>query len=197
MPNSYSKPVNLTITNTHLTDIKGDGFSSGYHALSKIRLEQEPIREGVEAVNVTTDKLDPRIPASGTLDVVTDYKRVLISASDVLQHSNDAVNEHTETAYTKVKEIITAIKGTYRVKFDMSTSLQNDGFGRVYKNGVAHGTEQQTTQESTYETWSEDLEFDVGDLIQLYSKNAGIYDVRTRNFRLYGDIVNNFHNSVV
>ncbi len=113
-----------------------------------------------------------------------------VSASDTLVSSNDGAGSSTETSYTKVKEIqYNDIGGTIRVKFDLTTpsALSDTVYGKIYKNGIAYGTERSTNQDlPDYDTFSEDLAFNSGDLIQLYvNKSGAAPSVNFRNFRLY------------
>jgi len=76
----------------------------------------------------------------------------------------------TSTSYAKVKEMVAGFTGTHRITFEMKES--GSGFNpraRIYKNGVAFGTEQSSTGNSYVEK-VEDLSFTEGDLIQLYVK---------------------------
>ena len=107
-----------------------------------------------------------------------------VTAGDLLVSSADVESSNNTTTYTKRKEFSVLIGGTYRVKFDLKQ--QNSSYiayGTIYKNGVAFGIEH-TTQSLSYVTFSEDLEFTAGDLIQLYVKSSG-YLAYWRNCRLY------------
>jgi hypothetical protein len=78
-----------------------------------------------------------------------------------------------------------------RIKFDIKTT--NNAvpvYGRIYRNGVAVGT-QRETYSTSYDPYSEDISgWSAGDLIQLYtySGDAGVVDVYVQNFRVYGDM---------
>jgi len=86
-----------------------------------------------------------------------------IKASSNLEVTATGTNE-----YVKLKEILyNDISGSLRVsftlrasRFDYSTSAQ------IYKNGVAYGTLRSNKEVGT--TYSEDLAFESGDLIQVY-----------------------------
>jgi len=106
------------------------------------------------------------------------------TASDTLLLSADTERVTSDTSYAKLKEMRVIYSGTYRVKYDLKSG---SGFGRIYKNGVAYGTEYSTSA-GVYETKSEDLAFAQGDLIQIYAKKSSA-DAYIRNFRLYGDII--------
>jgi hypothetical protein len=85
---------------------------------------------------------------------------------------------------TKKKEIQIACFGTFRITFDLKHSSGNaNATGRIYKNGSPFGTAQSTTS-TTYVTFSEDLVFSTGDLIQLYIGESGIDTAYARNFRV-------------
>lgn len=76
---------------------------------------------------------------------------------------------------------------TLRIKFDLSTEGAT-AYGRIYKNGAPYGT-QQSTSSTTYVTFSEDLQFAQGDLIQLYLWTSTSYRYAyARNFRVYGTL---------
>jgi hypothetical protein len=106
-------------------------------------------------------------------------------ASDVLRYSADTERNTTAPSPTKLKEILVNFSGTIRVKFDFKADTAVGGTVRVYKNGSGHGTQQAATAD--YQTFSEDLAFSSGDLIQLYAANT--YDPNqwtyVKNFRLY------------
>lgn len=113
--------------------------------------------------------------------------------SDNLKASADTVRSGSSASYAKIKEIkISSIPagGTIRIKFDLRNSYNpvgNPVYGKIYKNGVAAGTERSLT-DGTFTTFSEDIAVSPLDLIQLYAKNDGsaaTYEVR--NFRLYYD----------
>lgn len=71
-------------------------------------------------------------------------------------------------SYVKIKECYAPIAGIYRIKFGLYTeSASYAAFGCVYKNGVAYGTERSTVS-LTEVTFTEDLFFNEGDLIQGY-----------------------------
>ncbi len=92
------------------------------------------------------------------------------------------------TSLVKVKEIQIASGGTIRTSFDLKTDYATHAAsGRIYKNGVAFGT-MRSTGSLSYVTYTEDLAFATGDLVQLYYaiENA-VHNAYTRNFRLLAD----------
>lgn len=105
-------------------------------------------------------------------------------AGDFLIASADTENNLSNTSYEKKKEILIARGGVLRIKFDLR-SPGLDIYGRIYRNGVAVGTEQ-IQSSGTYATFSEDIsEWSAGDLLQLYVKVDGGTNNEYKNFRLY------------
>lgn len=90
------------------------------------------------------------------------------------------------TTYTKVKEVRVGDAGTITVDFTLkNTVFGGTQYGRIYKNGVAVGTER-SVGGTTTTTFSENITVAVGDLIQLYSKYAGssggqLYDFKFKS----------------
>jgi len=115
-------------------------------------------------------------------------KAVKLTPSDNLQASAVNVRNGTNSGYHKEKEIEVKHWGKIRVKFDIKSEAGGTAYGRIYVNGVAVGTER-TTTETTYQTYSEDIAVEHGDLVQLYMKiiGGGGENWYARNFRLYWD----------
>jgi len=104
--------------------------------------------------------------------------------------NNAAEASHTGQVYTKKKETMIGRAGIYTVTFEMKSSCNDaSAYGRVYKDGVAHGTERVSPSE-TYIEYSEDLAFSRGDPAQLYTK-VELVDTRQvtiKNFKLKANI---------
>ncbi len=118
---------------------------------------------------------------------------LVYSASDDLLCSDDPEDFTYREDYTKILEIeilpyIFSDETTLRIKFDLkSASSSYTAYGRIYRNGVAVGTERSTTSTS-FVNYSEDISgWSSGDLIQVYTKIStyGIASVG-RNLRAYG-----------
>lgn len=111
-----------------------------------------------------------------------------IGVSGTVRNSDDTEKSTVATSYTKLKEVrlnaaLAVVRVSWRLKESGGASVW--GFGRVYKNGVAVGTEQ-TTQDGVYHTYTDDLTGLVAnDLIQVYcyTNNAG-YPALTDQLRL-------------
>lgn len=78
----------------------------------------------------------------------------------------------TTTSYAKYFEMIIPRDGTYSTRLCVQ---QNSGTtaGRIYKNGVAYGTERVNTG-ATPLFFNEDLSFTAGDLLQVYAYRSGV-----------------------
>jgi len=94
----------------------------------------------------------------------------------------------TSNIYVKAKEIRIASGGTIRVSFDLKIGTTGENaYGKIFKNGADFGT-QRITGSTTYETYTEDLAFANGDLVQLYHRSANVtHTCYVRNFRLKAD----------
>lgn len=115
------------------------------------------------------------------------------AASDTARNSHDAEATHTgDTTYTKVKTITltNGLLGVARFVFDLKTSnVLNTANGRIYRNGVALGTEQSDVTGS-YATSTEDLTqtWNPGDTAELWVKiDDAAQTVSVRNFRIAYD----------
>jgi len=108
-------------------------------------------------------------------------------ASDILKQGADTERIASDASWTKVKEIKIIQTGTIRVAFDLARSAAaGSGEGKIYVNGVAVGTERANAT-TDYQTFSEDIDVDGEDLVQLYAQNSNGYKVR--NFRIYYDVI--------
>lgn len=121
------------------------------------------------------------------------YKKCYIPTADIII-ANDTQRDTMDTSYVKLKQITlgaAVVQGSvFRFLFDLNTSSGgNTVYGRIFKNGVALGTEQSVTA-AGYITKSEDItmtNFLVGDTIELWGKTAaGLSFMLCRNFRICG-----------
>lgn len=111
---------------------------------------------------------------------------IALAAGNNLLVYADTQENISPTSYTEMKKIVINATGTIRVKFSLMAG--NNGYavyGRIYKNGVAVGTERSNATQSTVE-YTEDIAVTSGDSIQIYCKLAssgmGGY---VSNFRIY------------
>ena len=106
-------------------------------------------------------------------------------ASNYVRASADVQVSTQNTSDVKMKEIRIGLGGIVRVSFDMTTTPDGYGYGRIYKNGAAYGTQRTAAYIHNYVTWVEDLVFEAGDYVQLYGRSlGGSYPMYYRNFRL-------------
>lgn len=127
--------------------------------------------------------------AAGT--VYFDYVDLTIDTyqvGDNLEGSSDGIVLTNSSTYVKKKEILLPKGGIIRVKFDLKIGTEGcTAYGRIYRNGVAVGTER-TNNTEIYITFSEDISgWSPLDLCQLYichDSGPGIYTY-AKNFRIY------------
>lgn len=117
------------------------------------------------------------------------------SVGDYLVASSDDDSSTTSASYAKVKEIVVARGGAFRVKFTLTstnTGGSNHAYGKIYVNGVAVGTERHINFGSKAE-FSEDVTgLKKADLIQIYAHQTTSVDAVVSNFRLYASEPWNF-----
>ncbi len=145
-----------------------------------------------DSVNAVLQTLKEKFPDDRILGEFESFGRTVI-ASDILLHTNDEEAATTATSYMKAKEIHVPYSGEFRVKFDIRDSNgTGTSLAQIWKNGVAYGTARGTTSTS-FQTFSEDLEFEEDDLLQLYHRR-GSNVCYVRNLRIYGSLTNDFEN---
>lgn len=118
---------------------------------------------------LNTDFYDAIPQASGYITagdyIIPGYGNRLINSTISFENST------TTSTYTKLAEYKSPLTGTIRVKHGVTNTSGLSAYTRVYKSGVAFGTERITTAGSTtISVYSEDLAFSQGDLIQLYGR---------------------------
>jgi len=117
----------------------------------------------------------------------------VIGAGTSIFLRSDPLAYTTSTTYVKVKELalsfIVPKTCTLRIVFDLAGDYNYEyeiptyGYGKIYKNGVAYGTER-SVYGPTFVTFTEDLEFTQGDLVQIYAKGEYGYAASVKNFRV-------------
>lgn len=116
-----------------------------------------------------------------------DFLRVIASDNPTSTSAGSASTQ--STTYVKLKEIkIAVFSGTYRIKWTGYTSnVVYHGKGQIYKNGVAFGTEYIINSTST--TYTEDLDFERGDTVELWAKrdSSDVGDISVSNLIIAGD----------
>jgi len=113
---------------------------------------------------------------------------IYTKASSALKCSADTERSESGTDMVKVKEILIFNTGTYRVTFEIHKDPNaTTAVAQIYRNGIEYGDRYDSTN-NNYETVTQDLVFNRGDLAQLYirTSEAG-KPAYTRSFRLYFD----------
>lgn len=139
--------------------------------------------------NKITSVTDPTSDQdAATKKYVDDNTGGSFGAGDYYLISADTEESTTSSTYVKAKEIKIHQGGTLRIKFDLKSSSGIYAvYGRVYRNGVAVGTQQGSTSTS-YATKSEDISgWSAGDLVQLYIKRTGGVTAYVKDFTIYVD----------
>jgi hypothetical protein len=121
------------------------------------------------------------------------YDYVNTAGTDIFAADDETVTITNYPDYGKTKEMTYVSGDATNLKIYFELSSDNFAcivYGRIYKNGVAYGTEWSTTSTS-WVGFSEVLSFYPGDKIQLYTKLAnagGAYKLLgwARYFRVLG-----------
>ncbi len=144
----------------------------------------------IRSLGVLTSQADLNKLTDGSNIPITGHIHLDIACfagTDILSAEANTVRQYLGSdtgTYKKVKEIKVNRVGTYTVSFQLADlSASAVVYGRVYKNGAAIGTER-STGSSSYQTYTEDFTFAIGDLVQIYYKRQTGGIVATRNFNL-------------
>lgn len=150
-------------------------------------------------IGLRTDAADPagslHAKLSNTISYGTLQRETI--ASNTLRFSADAERLTSgggvsgNATYQCLKQISVAFPGKYRISFDLcgaySGGSYHYGYGRIYVDGAARGTER-STNSTSYVTFTEDLYLPKGGTIQLYAKSDhDTVSIKVRNFRVYFD----------
>lgn len=95
--------------------------------------------------------------------------------------------EHTtaSASYAKICELTCLVDGEITVKFDAKHDNMGTNYAKIYKNGVAAGTER--TLGTGYVTYSEDFEVSKGDTIEVWGDCYSSTNIYVQNFKLCYD----------
>lgn len=190
----------------------GNATAEQYNDLRADAITAQNIKSGLDAAKSAT-------PAVGDVYYATDTDSFYVCkatnvwsinvipqcscvASDILRASADTEKSRafgTEEAagvYSRIKEIIISVKGSIRTKFDIKCNVNGKGYGKVYINGIAVGTERVAT--TSYVTHSQDFSnVDLGDRIQIYWHGSvgSTETVYIDNFRIYYNLSLGYDNT--
>jgi len=114
------------------------------------------------------------------------------TSSANVRHSDDGEESLSSTSWANIKEFTftNGLLGQITVTFDLKkieVGGPGDAFGRIYKNGIAYGT--QRTAGLAYQDFPENFTYDwePGDTCELWVYSASGVDVYVRNFRIMYD----------
>jgi hypothetical protein len=165
---------------------KGTGASAGFSDAAIKALIETKMNE----INANIASIPTNVWGYATRTINFPTTTTQQVASDVLKVSADIERNTVSGAYTKIKEVRIASAGGYRIKFALKSGTGGaTSYGKIYKNGVAFGTERTTTS-TTYTTYSEDLTVSGGDLIQLYIHGNTVDTAYGKEFRAYSTVNN-------
>lgn len=119
-------------------------------------------------------------PSSPTYCNVKNFT-VTIASVNVIAASQDSFTT-TSSTYVLAKKIQMPSGGVIQALFDLWCA-SGTAYGRVYKNGVAVGTERTTTS-STPVSWTENISFSANDTIELWIKNSSTNSTYNKRFEL-------------
>jgi hypothetical protein len=109
------------------------------------------------------------------------------SEGDQIYHAHDAVVTTTSAAYIKTKTVTLGNipNSTLRIYFNGSNSAVNAfGYFRIYRNGVAVGTQRQTNTSSPYSGSESIAGWSVGDTLELWMHCDGTNLCTASAFRI-------------
>lgn len=94
--------------------------------------------------------------------------------SNPIYIDNDSIST-TNSGYTLVRSLLVGLSGTVTVSFRLivgDSGGSSTAYGRIYRNGVAVGTERSLTGSNTSATYSENISLSKGDYLQLYIRTS-------------------------
>jgi len=99
-------------------------------------------------------------------------------------YSSDVRASTTSIDYVQLKELVIPFSGTVNLYFEVGSTGGYTAYGRIYKNGVAVGT--QRTGDTSPDAYDEDIAVTRGDRLQLYAKiqAGGTASAFVQNFRI-------------
>lgn len=94
-----------------------------------------------------------------------------------------------QNSYKQLKSIQVGFTGTITTYFELANLASTTAYGRIYKNGVAVGTERSTSSGDYSANFSENFSVVPGDTIELWGKSFNTNNIGVRNFELRGDLI--------
>ena len=133
-------------------------------------------------------------PTLRWLEIYSQLPVNFYNLGDTILRRDDTANSTTSTTYVKVKEFyvpkLIPKTSKLRIYFELASYYEGyAAYAKIYRNGSPYGTERVNTS-TTFEPYTEDLEFSEGDYIQIYAKCGTGGRAQVRNFRIQGSPVN-------
>jgi hypothetical protein len=109
---------------------------------------------------------------------------LIVAGSDSFASAPTPATE-SSSVYIQKKAIRILYDGTYTVSFGLAGITAHPGYGRIYKNGVAYGTERTSGSDDLhYDTFTENLAFVDGDGVALWIHCDGSNNAFYRDFEV-------------
>ncbi|PCH65816.1 MAG: hypothetical protein COC04_00870 [Gammaproteobacteria bacterium] len=148
------------------SELLGTAFAAGKPARGSQVFQ---IFENVKALALGSDPLSPKIQDLALVQATSGDEHFVFKDDNLyeLAFGNNVIGNGL---YSTVSLLRVGRGGVYKAKIDASGNTVDDVGYRIYKNGVAFGVlHTRSLTESV--TWTEDLQFSAGDIVEL----RGIY----------------------
>ena len=178
-------PLDITLHNSydddliHLRQVTYGNGSGGFMTAA-----DPHTHNGVNSIIIGTNGV-PNAALQPTS--VTYLKLQDVSVGDRCVASNEVGRSTVSVIYVIVKETQIGQGGAYRIRFNLRSSSGSAVFGKIYRNGVAVGTERSTTS-VTDVLFSEDIAgWTATERVQLFAKATGGATAHVNFLQLYVD----------
>jgi hypothetical protein len=112
-------------------------------------------------------------------------RRYATGSTVVTSHDGEVSTD--STSYAKIAAVRVGKIGTVSVIFDLRKNGSVTGYGRIYRNGIAVGTERSTTSSSFVTQSAEDITVLPGDTLELWAYISVTGFTFAQNFRVRCD----------
>jgi|GEM_PF-6700878 len=162
----------------------GSVWNTLYNSFDTLQTSKTKLAQNIAAKGVAAASGDSLQTLANKVGQIKTEPFNPLKAGDTYLYQNSTLRQTTnQTAYVINRGgYIAQYPGTIRVLFDFATS-GGTGFARIYKNGIAVGTER-TRNSTTFITFSEDITVNTGDDIQIYCRTASGGEAYTQNVRI-------------
>jgi hypothetical protein len=210
MTNNGTVSTDISAKATEVTIAQGYHSGSGkvkISATEQAKIIAGNIKAGITLLGVAgkssvVDTADANAVAGDILSGKTGYVNgskitgtfpVYTAGTHIIAYSDKQKSSYGSSD-RKVKEITIKSAGVYRIYFTLTNTRYFEAYGRIYKNGVAYGTQRSIIPpfgEIITQEFTQDLSFAANDLVQIYVRANGDGYVYTENFRIgVAEIIN-------